>query len=82
MLHAQRYTLTFAVELENLDVDLVTDVDHFRRMLDALPRHVRDVQETIDTAEVDEGAVVGQVLDDALDRVAFLQLLQKLFAFC
>ena len=46
-------------------------------MLDALPRHVGDVQQAIDAAEVDERAVIGEVLDHALDDCAFLQLLEQ-----
>ena len=42
-------------------------------MLDAFPRHVGDVQQAVDAAQIDERAVVGQVLDDTLDGVAFLQ---------
>jgi hypothetical protein len=49
-------------------------------MLDALPGHVRDVQQAVDAAEVDEGTVVGEVLDHALDRLAFLQVRQQRFA--
>ncbi len=49
-------------------------------MTHALPRHVGDVQQAIDAAEVDERAVIGEVLDDALDDRAFLQALQQLFA--
>ena len=40
-------------------------------------RHVGDVQQAVDAAEVDEGAVLGEVLDDALDDLAFLQLLER-----
>ena len=46
-------------------------------MLDALPRHVGDVQQAVDAAEVDERAVVGEVLDRALDDRAFLQVVQQ-----
>ena len=56
-----------AVELEDADVDLVADLDDFRRMLDALPRHVGDVQQAVDATEIHERAVVGEVLDGALD---------------
>ena len=37
---------------------------------------------TVDAAEINEGTVVGEVLDDALDGIAFLQLLEKLLALC
>ena len=46
-------------------------------MLDALPGHVGDVQQAVHATEVDEGAVVGEVLDDAFDRLSFLQGLQQ-----
>ena len=46
-------------------------------MLDALPRHVGDVQQAIDAAEIDECAVVGEILDHALDRRAFLQIVEQ-----
>src|SRR6266851_73739 len=40
-------------------------------MADAAPRHVRDVQQAVDAAQIDERAVVGDVLDDALEDLAF-----------
>ncbi len=49
-------------------------------MFDPLPSHVGDVQQTVYTAEINERPVVGQVLDDALDRVAFLQLFEQRLA--
>ena len=54
--------------------------EHFRRMLDAAPGEVGDVQQAVDAAQVDERAVVGDVLDDALDDRAFLQRRQELLA--
>src|SRR5262245_27400176 len=80
LLDAQRHALTLAVELEDAHVDLVTDGDDFRRMLDALPCHVRDVQQAVDAAQVDERTVVGEVLDRAAHDGAFLQLLEQLGA--
>ena len=73
MLHAQAHAILLAVELEDLDVDLVADIDHFAGMPDAPPRHVGDVQQAVDATEVDECAVVGEVLDDTFDVLAFLQ---------
>ena len=77
LLQAQRHAVALAVELEHLDLDLVADVEDLGRMLDTLPGHVGDVQQAIDTTEVHEGAVVGQVLDHALDDHAFLQVLEQ-----
>ncbi len=49
-------------------------------MTHATPGQVGDVQQAIDAAEVDERTVVGDVLDDALDDGAFLQVFQQLLA--
>ncbi len=80
LLQAQRDAVALAIELEHLDVDLLADRHHFGRMLDALPRHVGDVQQAVDAAQVHERAVLGEVLDHALDDRAFLQLGEQLFA--
>ena len=77
----KRHALPFAVELQNAHIDFFADFDHFGRMLDALPGHVGDVQQAVDAAEIDERAVVGEVLDHALDRRAFLQIVQQRGAF-
>jgi hypothetical protein len=78
LLEAQRDALGLGVELQHLDAHVVADLEHLRGVRDAAPRHVRDVQEAVDAAEIDEGAVLGEVLDDTLDDLAFLQLLERL----
>ena len=49
-------------------------------MTNAAPGQVGDVQQTVDATEVDECAVVGDVLDDALDHAAFLEVGEQRFA--
>src|SRR5688572_11553186 len=46
-------------------------------MLDALPRHVGDVQQAVDATQIHECAVVGEVLDGALEHGAFLQVVHE-----
>ena len=65
LLVAERDALGRRVVLEHDHVDLVVDLEELGRMADAAPRHVGDVQQAVDAAEVDERAVVGDVLDDA-----------------
>ena len=55
-------------------------VHHFARVADAAPGHVGDVQQAVDAAEVDERAVLGDVLDHAVDDGAFLQRFHQLGA--
>ncbi len=71
LLHAQADALGFLVHLDDLHGDLLADIEHFGRMRHAPPGDVGDVQETIDAAEIDEGAVVGDVLDRAFEHLAF-----------
>src|SRR6202044_486144 len=48
------------------------------RVIGPAPAHVGDVEEAVDAAEIDEGAVLGDVLDDALDDLPLLEGLQGL----
>src|ERR1019366_559513 len=78
LLHAQGNALGVGVEADDLDLDGLADDQGFARVVDAAPRDVGDVQQTIDAAEIDEGAVVGDVLDPAVEDHAFLQALDQL----
>ena len=42
-------------------------------MVDAAPRHVGDVEQAVDAAKINEGAVIGDVLDQAVDDLIFCQ---------
>ncbi len=46
-------------------------------MLDAFPRQVGNVQQAIDTAQVYERTVIGNILDHALNDLAFLEVSQQ-----
>jgi hypothetical protein len=70
LLEAEADALGLGVELEDLDLDLVADLEQLGRVVDPAPAHVGDVEQAVDAAEVDEGAVLGEVLDDALDDLA------------
>ena len=68
LLHAEADALGVAVDADDLHLDRVADVDHLARVADALVADVGDVEQAVDPAEVDERAVIGDVLDDAVDR--------------
>src|SRR4029453_5329698 len=73
LLQAQRNALGLPVELQDLDPDLVADVQHLAGVVDAPPGHVGDVKQSVDAAQVHEGAVLRDVLDDARDDLALLE---------
>src|SRR5688572_439512 len=75
---AQRHPLGLAVELEHRHLDLVADREMLGRVVDAAPGDVGDVEEAVDPAQVDEHAVVGDVLDHAREHRALAQPRQGL----
>jgi hypothetical protein len=77
LLHAERDALRVLVDADDLDAQRVADVDHLGRMPDALVAEVRDVEQAVDAAQVHERAVIGDVLDHALDDLALGQRLDE-----
>ena len=80
LLHAERDAVGLVVDLDDLDLHLLADVEHLGRVIDATPRDVGDVQQAVDAAEVDERAVVGDVLHHAVDDLALFEVLHQLLA--
>src|SRR6185436_16031026 len=80
LLHAERDAVGFVVDLDDLDLHLLADIEHLGRVIDAAPRDVGDVQQTIDAAQIDERAVIGDVLHHAVDDLAFFEVLHQLLA--
>ena len=70
LFQAEAYAFSLRVEVEDHDVDLLADRHRLRGMLDAPPRHVRDVQQTVDAADVDKGSEIGDILDFAREDLA------------
>jgi len=78
LLEAEGDALALTVDFDDHDGDLLADLDDLARVADAAPGHVGDVQQAVETVEVHERAVVGDVLDDAAADDARLDLLEEL----
>ena len=74
LFHAQADAVGVLVDLDDLDLDGFADRQDLGRVVDAAPGHVGDVQQAVNTAQVDEGTVFGDVLDHAFDRLTFGQV--------
>src|SRR3974390_960998 len=72
--------MRLVVDLNDLDLHLLANVEHFGRMINASPGDVRDVQQAVDAAEVNEGAVIGDVLYHAVDYLTLFEVLHQLLA--
>ena len=77
LFHAQADTLRFGVETDNLNLDGLTDRQRFGRVINAFPGNVGDMQQTVNAAQVNERAVIGDVLDNAVQNLAFGQILDQ-----
>ena len=77
LLHAQRDALRILVDTDDLHLDGFADADRFARVVDALVADVGDVQQAVDAAQVNERTIIGDVLDDAVDDLAFGQRLDE-----
>ena len=78
LLEAERHALALAVHVEDHDVELLADLEELARMLDAAPAHVGDVEESVETVEVDERSEIGDVLHAALADLALLEAREEL----
>ncbi len=70
VLERKRDLFLLFVDVEDVDLEFLIDLDHVARVLHAVPGHVRNVQQAVDAAQIDEGAELGDVLDDALANLA------------
>src|SRR5262249_20620090 len=79
VLEAEGDLFLLLVHGEDIDLQLLIDLDDLVRIGDATPAHVGDVEKAVDAAQVDEGAELGDVLDDALANLPRLDLAEQLF---
>src|SRR4051812_12919102 len=77
LLHAERNALSLAVDADDLHLHRVADVEDLGRVIDALVRNVGDVKQAVDAPQIDEGAVIGDVLDHTLDHLTLGQRLDE-----
>src|ERR1700687_1799477 len=80
LLHAERDAVGLVVDLDDLHLHGLADGQHFGRVIDPAPGDIGDVQQTAAAAEIDERTVIGDVLDDAVDDLAFFEILHQFLA--
>ncbi len=80
LLHAEGNTLSLRIETNHLHLDALANLQGIGRMIDAAPGDIGHMQKAIDAAEIDEGAVIGDILDNAFEHLAFVQIGDQLVA--
>ena len=74
----QRDALALAIKLQDLDLNRVANSEKLARILQATPRHVSHMQQAINSTEIDERAVVSQVLNLTFDHDVFFDVSERL----
>src|SRR3954471_6482191 len=80
LLHAQADPLSLPVDIEDFDLDFLTDGNHFGGVRHPAVGHVGDVQQPVDATEVDERAEVGDVVHHAFADLPHRELLHQVLA--
>ena len=62
-----------------LDLDLIAHLQHFARVVDAMPCQLGNMDQTISAAQIDECAEITQPRDDALADFALVELVEQHF---
>ena len=78
LLQSESDTLLLVVEVEDNHVDLLVELHHLVWIVHASPREVSDVDESVNTAEVNKHTVRSDVLDSTLENLTLLQLRDNL----
>ena len=76
LLETERDLFFFAIDLEDHHFDFLSMLQHFAGVVDPAPRHIGDVQQSVDATEVDECTEVGNIRDGTGDLLAFVDLAQ------
>src|SRR5215469_14697440 len=64
--------LLLFVHRQNLDLDLLTDLENFARVVDSAPGELTDVDQSIGSTQIHEGAKVGEVADHTFANLTHL----------
>ena len=78
LLQTQSNTFLLLIEVKDNNVNLLVERNDVLRIGNTIPREVSDVDKTVNTTEVNEYAIVGDVLDDTFENLAFFKFANDL----
>ena len=81
LLEAQGNSFAVPIDVENLHVEIGTDIHDLGGMSDPPPGHVGDMEKAVEPTQIDKGAEVGDILDDPLSDLPDKELLDQRLAF-
>jgi len=70
LLQTEADAFFFVIDVQYDNVDFLSDGQELGWVVDAAPAHVGDVEQAVQTVEIDKGTEIGDVLDRALADIA------------
>ena len=77
LLVAEADPFSLPVELQDHNLYVIADLEHLGGVSHTAPGHIGDVEEAVQSPQIDEGAVIGDVLHHAFDALPLLEGLQR-----
>ena len=78
----QRNTMRFWIKLDNFDFDFFANMNQFAWMIDAFPRQICDVQQTVNSAQINKHTVISNVFHRPFDNRAQRNVFHRFFLLC
>ena len=82
LLDTESDTLLLLIEVEDNNVNLLVECNNLVWIAYATPREVSDMYESVNTTEVNEYTVRGDVLNSTLEDLTLLKMRDDLLALC
>ena len=70
LLEAERNLFVLLIYADNDTLNRLVELDNFRRMRNPAPAKIGDMEQAVETAEINEHAEIGDILDNALANLA------------
>ena len=82
LLQTESDATLLVVEVENNNVDLLVELNHLVRIVNTTPAEIGDVDESVNTAQVNEYTVRSDVLNNTLQDLTLLELTDDFLLLC
>ena len=81
LLNRKGNSARFGIDIFDVNINLLSDFENFRRVTDALPGNVGNVRKSVDAANINERAVIDETLNRALKNIANMQRTEDFLLF-
>src|ERR1700680_992098 len=81
LFESERYALFLFVDIEDDNVNFLTDLEKFARVSEPTPCHIGVMKHAVHPIEIDKFSEIGEIFYNSFDRIAQLHRLEEASAF-